>query len=97
MPLFGKNPRKWGRNKDIDLLSLVDIDFPIHARMNIRDVADIKRKAGACHASQGGIVMRRGLMGFATRALEKHEDYMRVYPRTNGKPKVVNDLFDGLD
>lgn len=97
MPLFGRNPRKWGRNKDIDLLSLVDIEFPIHARVNIRDVADIKRKAGACHASQGGIVMRRGLMGYATRALEKHEDYMRVYPRINGKPKVVNDLFDGLD
>jgi LmbE family N-acetylglucosaminyl deacetylase len=96
MPLFGMDPRRWGRNKDIDLLSLVDVEFPIHARVNIRGVVDIKRKAGACHASQGGIVMRRGLMGFATRALEKHEDYMRYYPPTNGKTKVVKDLFDGL-
>lgn len=96
MPLFGKDPRKWGRNKDIDLLSLVDVEFPIHARVNIRSVVNIKREAGACHASQGGIVMRRGLMGFATRALEKHEDYMRVYPQTNGKTKVVKDLFEGL-
>lgn len=96
MPLFGMNPRKWGRNKDIDLKSLVDAEFPTHARIDIRDVIEIKREAGACHASQGGILMRRGLMGLATRALEKHEDYMRVYPLTNGKTKVVKDLFEGI-
>ncbi|MGB7873839.1 MAG: PIG-L deacetylase family protein [Anaerolineales bacterium] len=96
MPLFGMNPRKWGRNKDIDLKSLVDVEFPTHARIDIRDVIEIKREAGACHASQGGILMRRGLMGLATRALEKHEDYMRVYPLTNGKTKVVKDLFEGI-
>jgi LmbE family N-acetylglucosaminyl deacetylase len=97
MPLFGQNPRKWGRNKDIDLKSLVDVEFPTHARIDIRDVIEAKREASACHASQGGIMMRRGLMGFATRALEKHEDYMRAYPPTNGKSKVVNDLFEGIN
>jgi LmbE family N-acetylglucosaminyl deacetylase len=96
MPLFGMNPRRWGRNKDIDLKSLVEIEFPTHARVDIRNVIETKREASACHASQGGILMRRGLMGLATRALEKHEDYMRVYPPTNGKTKVVKDLFDGV-
>jgi len=96
MPLFGQNPHKWGRNKDIDLKSLVEDEFPTHARIDIREVAQIKRDAGACHASQGGIMMRRGLMGFATRALEKHEEYMRVYPPPNGKNKVVKDLFEGI-
>jgi len=96
MPLFGKNPRKWGRNKDIDLKSLVDVEFPTHAQVDIREVVETKREAGACHASQGGIVMRRGLMGFATRALQKHEDYMRVYPPTNEKTKIVTDLFEGI-
>jgi LmbE family N-acetylglucosaminyl deacetylase len=96
MPIFGMNPRKWGRNKDIDLKSLVDVEFPTHARVDIRDVIETKREAGACHASQGGILMRRGLMGLATRALEKHEDYMRVYPPTNGKTKIVDDLFEGI-
>lgn len=96
MPLFGMNPRKWGRNKDIDLKSLVNVEFPTHARIDIRDVLETKREAGACHASQGGILMRRGLMGFATRALEKHEDYMRVYPPANGRTKVVKDLFEGI-
>jgi LmbE family N-acetylglucosaminyl deacetylase len=96
MPLFGMDPHHWGRNKDIDLKSLVEVEFPTHARIDIRDAADAKQAAGACHASQGGITMRRGLMGFATRALEKHEDYMRAYPPTNGKTKVVTDLFEGI-
>lgn len=96
MPLFGMNPRKWGRNEDIDLKSLADVEFPVHVRIDIREVVQAKRDAGACHASQGGIVMPRGLMGFATRALEKHEDYMRVYPPTNGKTKIAKDLFEGI-
>ena len=96
MPLFGKDPRKWGRNKDIDLKSLVDVEFPTHARIDIRDVIETKRAAGACHASQGGILMRRGLMGLATRALERHEDYMRVFPPVNGNTKIVKDLFEGI-
>jgi LmbE family N-acetylglucosaminyl deacetylase len=96
MPLLGKNPRKWGRNKDIDLKSLVEVEFPTHARIDIRDVVETKREASACHASQGGIVMRRSLMGLATRALDKHEDYMRAYPTVNGKTKIVKDLFEGI-
>jgi LmbE family N-acetylglucosaminyl deacetylase len=96
MPLFGMDPRNWGRNKDIDLKSLVEVEFPTHARIDIREVVEAKREAGACHASQGGIVMRRGLMGFVTRALEKHEDYMRAYPPINGKTKVATDLFEGI-
>jgi LmbE family N-acetylglucosaminyl deacetylase len=96
MPLFGMNPRKWGRNQDIDLKSLVEVEFPTHARIDISDVVQAKREAGACHASQGGIMMRRGLMGLATRALEKHEDYMRAYPPVNGDKKVAKDLFEDL-
>ena len=96
MPLFGMNPSKWGRNKDIDLKSLVEVEFPTHARIDIRNVVETKRVASACHASQGGILMRRGLMGIATRALEKHEDYMRVYPPANGNTKVAKDLFEGI-
>lgn len=95
MPLFGKDPRKWGRNGDIDLTELV-VDFPIHVRLNIRSVAEIKAEAGAQHASQGGVGMRRGLMGFVTRVFGEREDYMRAYPPINGNPRVRHDLFDGI-
>ncbi len=96
MPLFGKDPSKWGRNGDIDLKALADVNFPTHARIDIRKVSEIKRKAGECHASQGGIMMRRGLIGLLTRLVGGHEDYMRAYPPVDGHFRVTNDLFEGI-
>ena len=96
MPLLGMDPRRWGRNKDIDLKALTEVHFPTHVRVDIRPVAEIKREAGACHASQGGITMRNGLMGFATRLFGEHEDYMRAFPPVNGKTGIAKDLFEGL-
>jgi LmbE family N-acetylglucosaminyl deacetylase len=93
MPLFGMNPRKYGRNKDINLLALTEHHFPTHVKINIHSVADIKLQAGDCHASQGGVQMRRGLMGITTRLYGNQEHYMRAYPPVNGNGKVVNDLF----
>lgn len=95
MPLFGKNPRKWGRNGDIDLTELI-MDFPVHVRVDIRSVAEVKAQAGAQHASQGGVGMRRGLMGFVTRVFGEREDYMQAYPQVNGNQRVRRDLFDGI-
>lgn len=96
MPIFGLNPRKWGRNKDIDLKALADVHFHTHAKINIQPVAEIKREASACHASQGGIQMRRGLMGFIIKIFGEHEDFMRAYPPVNGKTKIARDLFESL-
>jgi len=95
MPLFGKDPRKWGRNGDIDLTELV-VDFPVHASLDIRSVVEIKRKAGEQHASQGGIAMRRGLMGFVAKVFGERQDYMRAYPPVNGNFRRQRDLFDGI-
>ncbi len=97
MPLLGKDPRKWGRNGDIDLKELAEVEFPVHVRLDIRSVAEIKREAGAQHASQGGVGMRSGLMGFVTRVFGEKEDFMRAYPPVpNGQEKAASDLFDPL-
>jgi LmbE family N-acetylglucosaminyl deacetylase len=96
MPLFGKDPRKWGRNGDINLKELADVDFPVHVRLNIRPVSTVKAEAGAQHASQGGVGMRRGLMGFVTRMFGEKEDYMRAYPPVNLNDRRRRDLFDGI-
>jgi len=94
MPLFGKDPTKFGRNGDVNLLELAEVDFPIHVRLDIRPVMDIKRKASAQHASQGGAQVRRGWMGLAAKIFGEREEYMRAYPPVaNGKHKVSNDLF----
>ena len=96
MPLFGQDPAKFGKNKDINLKELAEVDFPVHARLDIRSVAEIKSEAGACHSSQGGGQMRRGLMGFVTKVFGEHEDYMRAYPPVDGGFKRLTDLFDGV-
>ncbi|MDP1548494.1 MAG: PIG-L family deacetylase [Anaerolineales bacterium] len=94
MPIFGKDPTKWGRNGDINLKELAEVEFPVHVRVNTRTVDEAKRLASAAHASQGGIGMRRGLMGFITRVLGDHEDFMRAYPPVEDGFKRKRDLFD---
>jgi LmbE family N-acetylglucosaminyl deacetylase len=94
MPVFGKDPSKWGRNGDINLKELADVDFPVHVRLNVRPVSEAKHRAGECHASQGGMQMRRGLMGFVTRMFGESEDYMRAYPPVGELFKRRVDLFD---
>ena len=83
------------RHGDIDLTDLM-VDFPVHVRMDLRSVSEIKHHASAQHASQGGGQMRRGLMGFITRFFGEQEDYMRAYPPVNGSFKRKRDLFDGI-
>jgi len=94
LPLFGKDPRKFGTNSDVDLVALTEFHFPTHVKIDIRPVAEIKQQAIACHASQGGGLTRRGVMGFVTRMFGQYEVYMRAYPPVaDGAFKVSNDLF----
>jgi LmbE family N-acetylglucosaminyl deacetylase len=98
LSLTGKDPTKWGRNGDINLKELAEVEFPVHVRLDIQSVSELKRQAGAQHASQGGVGMRRGLMGFVTRVFGEKEDYMRAYPPVpvNGRFRRKHDLFDGI-
>jgi len=96
MPLFGKDPTKFGSNGDINLKEFSDFDFPVHVRLNIREVVEIKDQAGACHASQGGGQTQRGLMKLVSLIFGENEDYMRAYPPVDGKMKIKHDLFDGI-
>lgn len=94
MPLFGKDPTKFGRNADIDLKDLAEVDFPVHVRLDVGSVSEIKKQAGAQHASQGGVGMRQGISGFLTRLFGEKEEFMRAYPPVeNGRYKIAKDLF----
>ncbi|MDR3577753.1 MAG: PIG-L family deacetylase [Anaerolineaceae bacterium] len=94
MRLVGRDPSHFGKNKDIDIASLAEVNFPINARINFKAVASIKDEASACHASQGG---DNGLsIGNRIRKLFfSSEMYMRAYP-----PPVPGynekDLFEGI-
>ena len=95
MPLVGKDPRKFGRNKDIDLKSIADVDFPTHASINYRPVIQIRDEAAACHASQGGGLTGNGFMGWLRRQFAAHENFMQAYPEPE-KGRVKHDLFEGV-
>ncbi|HET9589501.1 MAG TPA: PIG-L family deacetylase [Anaerolineales bacterium] len=94
MPFFGKDPTKYGRNQDVNLKELAEVEFPVHVRLDIRSVEEAKRLAGAEHASQGGVGMRRGLMGLLARMFGEYEDFMRAYPPVGNGFRRRNDLFD---
>jgi LmbE family N-acetylglucosaminyl deacetylase len=96
MPLFGSNPRRFGRNGDIDLVALTAFDFPTHVRIDCRPVASIKSRAGACHVSQGGMQMRRGLMGLLTRLMGNYENFMQAIPAVTSRHVVARDLLEGI-
>jgi len=95
LPLFGRDPRRWGRNGDIDLISLAIEDFPTHAEVDFSSVATIRAEAAACHASQGGVGMSRGFQGWLLNVYRKKEMYMRAYPEPRPGERREKDLFIG--
>jgi len=95
--LLGKDAHKWGKNGDIDLASIAEVDFPTSARIDIRSVLEKKEKAGACHTSQGGGRMGGNLAGFILRLFSRQENFMRVYPPVETGEKVERDLFASVN
>jgi len=91
----GRDPRHFGRNNDIDLVSIAEVSFPTHAAINFREVAQIRDEASACHASQGGQQMNKGIQGWVRRLFTASETYMRAYP-PGVKGLKEKDLFAGL-
>jgi len=98
LPLLGRDPRHFGRNGDIDIQALVEEgNFPIHARIDFRTVAEKREAAAACHASQlDGGPPRRGLLGWIWRLFGDVEQYMRAYPPPEPGLRE-KDLFAGVD
>ena len=90
--LFGGDPTKWGRNKDIDLASLAEVDFPTHVTVDYTPVSGKKTLASACHASQGGMAMRRGVVGWVFRMLGEKDTFMRAYPLAQAGEKMALEL-----
>jgi len=95
--LIGKDPHRWGRNEDIDLAALTEVDFPTHVKVDYRPVRDVREKAAACHASQGGAEMNKGFRRFLNWLFGgHHETFMQAYPEPEEKQTVRGDLFWGL-
>jgi LmbE family N-acetylglucosaminyl deacetylase len=97
MPLMGKDPRRLGRNQDIDLAAVAkDGDFPVHTFVRHNTVAPQRENASACHASQlAGGLANRGILGWVRRLFPAEDTFMRARPPA---PRSLreHDLFEGL-
>ncbi|MDO8716519.1 MAG: PIG-L family deacetylase [Dehalococcoidales bacterium] len=100
MPLLGQDPRHFGRNKDIDLTGMAALEYPVHAVIRLsKQAIEIRNKAAACHASQGGGRFGGGPFRFIRMIdrLKGPRDYfMRAYPPPTRR-RQEKDLFEGVD
>ena len=96
LPLIGQNPRKLGKNKDIDIASVVAVDFPVHTIIRLSEQAiSIRDEASACYVSQGGGPKRKGLIGILGKIPRQHDYYMRGFPVADKKVRET-DLFENM-
>jgi LmbE family N-acetylglucosaminyl deacetylase len=92
--ILGRDPRRWGRNQDIDLTIIAAEDYPVHARIDVRQSALAKQQASACHASQGGASGGR-ISYWISRLLGGRETFMRAHPPAPPRLRE-RDLFEGI-
>jgi N-acetyl-1-D-myo-inositol-2-amino-2-deoxy-alpha-D-glucopyranoside deacetylase/mycothiol S-conjugate amidase len=94
LPLFGQDPKRFGRNNDIDLTALAGENLPVNAIVSL-DKCDLEArdKASACHRSQlEGGPPRRGLLKILDRITGRRDTFTRAHPPTIDKRE--KDLFE---
>ncbi len=96
MRLRGQDPKRAGRNKDIDWTRIGLDPRRLNAHVDYRRYWDVKRAAGAAHASQGGGMSRNRLLPepFQRRFMAT-ETYIRAYPLPR-EGERERDLFAGV-
>jgi len=94
---FGGDLRHFGRNNDIDLIELMEeLDFPIHARIDVRSVLQVRNAASECHASQlPSGPPNRGFLSLLFRFMAGKESFVRAYPLPTNN-LMEKDLFEGI-
>lgn len=93
--LRGENPRKVGRNKDIDLLEIARKIEPVHTEIEIGDYIETWAAANACHASQGG-GRSIPLSGWLRLLVGSKQRLTRAYPVPTRQRVDERDLFTGV-
>lgn len=97
LPLFGRDPRRFGRNGDIDLASLAEVEFRPTVYIPVRGEAARRRDAAsACHKSQLDVgTSGQGLLGTLARLMQNRDGFMRVVPPVAPRQREL-DLFEGV-
>jgi LmbE family N-acetylglucosaminyl deacetylase len=93
--LRGINPREVGKNKDIDMLAILENIEPLNTRIDVRRYFDTWEAASACHASQLGGGPPR-MPNLIRRTLTARQGFTRIHPAPRYNRIDENDLFAGV-
>jgi LmbE family N-acetylglucosaminyl deacetylase len=94
MRLRGKNPRKGGRNNDMDYVAALAASSPITAKIDTVKYIEFAWKAMECYASQMQLppIVRR-LRSILGPLLQGKAALSRVYPEVQPGEKMERDIF----
>lgn len=94
--LLGHDPRRFGRNHDVDAVRILEETTPITTTVACGEWLDQNVRARSCHRSQGGGVPFGGrLPRFLLRRMLGAEHFTRVIPAWQSGPRE-RDLFAGV-
>lgn len=95
MRLRGQDPRRVGKNKDIDFVAVLENAESVHTQIDIRDYFKQWDEASACHDSQlGGGAPRMPV--WLRKILSGKQGYTRVYPAPNVNRVDETDFFTNV-
>ena len=95
MTIFGQDPTAIGRNKDVNLKRIADVNTPVTTKIDVSPYFDLITQAANCHASQLPGVTRR-VPVFVQRWFSRYNTYTRIVPHFTAQMPTERDLFAGV-
>jgi LmbE family N-acetylglucosaminyl deacetylase len=97
LKLFRQDPRKGGKNHDMDLQAAVEAMTPVTTRIPIAGYQPALWDAMRCHASQiQQSAFTNRVARPASRLFLRHTSFSRVYPEPQASAPIERDLFANL-
>ncbi|MEP7284194.1 MAG: PIG-L family deacetylase [Chloroflexota bacterium] len=97
MRVMGKDPRKQGRNADMDMQAMYDAILPIHTRIDASAHVETAWRSMACHASQGGSEPKNAVARLMARQITSTANLTKVYPAPKPGDPIERDIFAGVN
>jgi LmbE family N-acetylglucosaminyl deacetylase len=94
--LFGRDPRRFGRNSDVDAIRVIEETTPITTTIDCREWLEPNVRARMCHRSQASGPPLNRLPRALTRRLLGAEHFTRAIPAWAETGEIERDLFEGI-
>jgi LmbE family N-acetylglucosaminyl deacetylase len=94
LPLFGQDPAAMGRNKDVNLKRLVDVEQAVTTRIRLAPFFEASQQAAQCYASQMSVGQNR-FLNLIRKRMYRFDLYTRAIPPFE-EDGVEEDLFVGI-